>query len=431
MLNLKKKFLILSTAFLLQSCYYASQNETLESKIFGKNYAQETNEKTSRRVPEGNQISSEASAPDTNKQNFSTNSNVKLSSNDYDAYQHYQATTPPKKAKRRPILNLKELNELMDREATISLKERADSPPEISAESNLNEVIEYNKAKKKEYKKPKKKVKVLVVKKDKNETTKEAAGLNNNVSEVKKPKQTIIKKNNNVKSANSSTNNSSSAQADTAVVPTPVNTNNNSMNQAAGNSSNNKPNASYVSPVATGTAEAVSTSNSAPNNQMSNKAAKQPEEMKSMVLPPVSVPTIPAASIPTMPIAPVQAQAPVTSNAQTATIPAMPPVPNLNEQRVNAPDLPPIPVMPPAGDSQKANEEMNNSIQDKLNDKSEQNSNSSNEEANRFAPPMPPVPGAEESSIFDLDSINKFLLDIYYSIKFTILAMLKSWFRFD
>ena len=154
-------------SFILESCSYSSPKEAYEANVIGKNGLQKTNATVSRRYPDGNK-------PTEN--NFSTSSeqnNLKKNANDYDAYQHYQSAKPPKKAKRRPILNLKELNDLMDREATITITERkrSDNKPYIDEHSNIQEVIEYNKTQKNN-KKPKKKIKVLVVKKDENSSTK-------------------------------------------------------------------------------------------------------------------------------------------------------------------------------------------------------------------------------------------------------------------
>ena len=83
----------------LQSCSYASPN--IGDNMLGKSNRQTTKSDSPRRAP-------------NNNVSPTGDSNVQKSDPAFDAYQHYQAPNPP--TKRRPALNMRELNETMDKE---------------------------------------------------------------------------------------------------------------------------------------------------------------------------------------------------------------------------------------------------------------------------------------------------------------------------
>jgi hypothetical protein len=82
---------------------------------------------------------------------------VKRADSNYDTYQNYQSIDAPislkemKKLKRRPVLNIQELNNLMDNNANNKPRENHHldnvKAPCIEENCNLQEIIKYNKAK--------------------------------------------------------------------------------------------------------------------------------------------------------------------------------------------------------------------------------------------------------------------------------------------
>ena len=166
--------------FILQNCSYSSSPA---DSILGKSNRQSTDKQSPRRSPVGNIYNTVTKNTLTEHTTEEVNADIKKSNKEYDAYQHYQSSNPPKKAKRRPILNIHELNEIMDKEATIvTVEGPSERTLHVEADSNLKKVIDHNKAKKakeKKYKtenskqdkytikkKAKKKAKILVITKE-------------------------------------------------------------------------------------------------------------------------------------------------------------------------------------------------------------------------------------------------------------------------
>ncbi|MEK6733903.1 MAG: hypothetical protein AABY27_02215 [Pseudomonadota bacterium] len=136
-LSICSKILIITFAFALQGCY---SNDTSA---------------VTRRAPSQN--------PGENDQNNTVSSNrfstpPKKYNSDFDAYQEYESNDAPvrlsdlKQVRRRPVLNIQELNDIMDNQ--YAKKTRKDKKPQniekVTCEDencDLKEVIKYNKAK--------------------------------------------------------------------------------------------------------------------------------------------------------------------------------------------------------------------------------------------------------------------------------------------
>ncbi len=363
-----RKFSIISVVFIgfvMQSCSYSSPKEALESNIIGKNSSQKTNAKTSRRPPEGNNSADNLSSNASTENNY----NAKRSSSNYDAYQHYQTANPPKKAKRRPLLNLKELNDLMDREATITLTERTTIPaPQIDANSDLQEVIKHNKHKNKHKAKTKKRVKVLVVKKE------EAAAQPINATKAKKNKTKVANK----------------KTEQTAVKTLPEEQNKNTITPPE------------VKKDSTAAAAPIANSKPAP------VAAQPIPETIAMPAPVISIPT-PAQAIPAAVTAPVAPQPAVSSPAATTEVDTSKMTPQELEKHLkdkfNNKNL-------------IGSEDLNKSYTPEPKD--------SGEPALPTVP-LPAIPNATESNMdTGLSRLNSLFVDCYYSIKHAIMSLISS-----
>lgn len=139
--NILLKIILIISIFFLQGC--SSQNK----------------EKTpSRRSPGGNPNAIQVINAKNNEA-LNESMSVKRSDNDYDIYQDYQSINAPislnemKRIKRRPKLNIKELNDLMDNKSN-NHKARQETPnktieeaPCTEAHCDLQKVIKYNKQK--------------------------------------------------------------------------------------------------------------------------------------------------------------------------------------------------------------------------------------------------------------------------------------------
>lgn len=139
--NILLKIILIISIFSLQGC--SSQNK----------------EKTpSRRSPGGNPNAIQVMNAKNNEA-LNESMSVKRSDNNYDIYQDYQSINAPislnemKRIKRRPKLNIKELNDLMDNKSN-NHKARQETPnktieeaPCTEAHCDLQKVIKYNKQK--------------------------------------------------------------------------------------------------------------------------------------------------------------------------------------------------------------------------------------------------------------------------------------------
>ncbi len=365
-------FLVLLFGFTLQSCSYSSPKEALESNLVGKNYRQKTNSKTSGRYPDGNNSATAASSQQTDNKNYS----AKRSDDNYDAYQHYQSTNTPKRAKRRPILNMAELNDLMDREANVIISEKdinTQKAPKIDANSNLHEVLKHNKVQKAKAKlkhKPKKRMKILVVRKGKNHT--------NSAKALSKAKPTQV--------------------ASTKIKPTQVA----QKKQAA--------------PV----------KQAAPIKQVAPVIDLAPA---TIVTPPVAaVKTAPEHSqiiVAAPPVTPEVIAPKVTPASAPINLPAVPmpmPTPPNVTQSNSSVDL-----------TKVSNQELEAHIKEKFNNDKPKNTYAA--PSNAPLPPsipLPSMPHATEANIYSgLNRLNNMFINCYYYIKHSMMSLISSWFEFE
>lgn len=399
-------------SFILESCSYSSPKEAYESNVIGKNGLQKTNATVSRRYPDGNKPS---------ENNYSTSSertNFKKNANDYDAYQHYQAAKPPKKAKRRPILNLKELNDLMDREATITITERkkSDNKPYIDENSNIQEVIEYNKTQKSN-KKRKKKVKVLVVKKDENssnqvaESTKKVAA-NSAAAKIASKRAT----------ANKAIVSTSSKNKNESITADNNKTNKTEVKQVAINSKSNASSTSEITklpepniaipPVTTSNSVATPITSEIPpiaDNKVATETTSKVEENK----------IVPETAVNAETASPVNTEIPTPMNPVDLSTDTS----NMTQQELEQ-------HLKAKFNSENSNpDNANNNID---NNSIDQNDNSSDLLDSQPNIPLPAIPSAN-NSIFgnSISHINEIFITYYYKVKLLIMNFISSLFGFN
>lgn len=385
-------------SFILESCSYSSPKEAYEANVIGKNGLQKTNSTVSRRYPDGNKPS---------ENNYSTSSeqtNLKKNANDYDAYQHYQAAKPPKKAKRRPILNLKELNDLMDREATITITERkkSDNKPYIDENSNIQEVIEYNKTQKNN-KKRKKKVKVLVVKKDENSSNKLAESTNKIaatstaskiVSTSPKNKNASITADNKTEVKQVAINSKSNASSTSEITKLP------------------EPNIA-IPPVTTSNSVATTITSEIPpiaDNKVATETTSKVEENK----------IVPETAVNAETASPVNTEIPTPMNPVDLSTDTS----NMTQQELEQ-------HLKAKFNSENSNPDNDNN-KNVDNDSIDQNDNSSDLLDSQPNIPLPAIPSAN-NSIFGnaISHINEIFITYYYKVKLLIMNFISSLFGFN
>jgi hypothetical protein len=364
---------VMLLCFVLQSCTYSSPKEAYESNIVGKNKGQKTDAKTSRRAPEGNINTNDSSSSEQ------INYNSKRSNDSYE--------TPAKKEKRRPILNLNELNALMDKEASVSIAEKA---PKIDENSKLEDVIKYNKKHKNPHKKAKKRIKLLVVKKN------------------KLPEKIA-----------------------TAVIPNQAVSTGTDLPKVATKTTVNKPVSSVKKvkdPVA------VASINPASTEPIVKQVAIPNVELPATKAPAINLPapvvTVPAI-VPAPAIkAPALAVVPTTAPPITEAIALVVPTP--------VPDIAPVPAVPSSAavvdTSKMIQQELEQHLKDQLNNKKELIGNEDYQGSSNPSSsiPLPAIPNATESNIDSgLSRLNGMFIDCYFAVKHTLMSLVSRWLGFE
>ena len=437
---------ILLIGFMLEGCSYSSPKEAYDVNIVGKNALQKTNSTTSRRYPDGNKIT-EKNSESKNSESLS----LKKNDSNYDTYQHYQSNKPPKKAKRRPILNLKELNDLMDREATITLTERRTKngeQPKIDADSNIQKVIEYNKNKNRSN--TKKRVKVLVVKKEEtpvNETFAKAAPViaasSSNSSEKKSTAKKIAPTtttNNSptipaISSKDIKATNNKNLSLETPKIPEP-NVAIPTTKPKNNNTSAIKPKAQKTTVVAKSKVSTTAAPNPAVNTKTLDVTMPKPET------------SITAVDIKTPEVTMPELDSPnsaVNTNTSDTIIPA--PVKSIavsNSMLDAIPEDNSTTVMSPVDLSTDTSDMTQKELEQHLKAKfdtevpsdqdlmDEETTNSQMDDIDSFDPniPLPAIPSATSFSS-TLSSLNELFITYYYKAKLSIMSLIGSWFGID